>query len=98
MNIIFAFTTARTVRAAGGTGRDIFAVDSNGKASAPSPTISVTPPTPPPPPPILPAPPVVSAVTATPDTITISWTESTPDKELEGLGRSMLLQLISTAT
>jgi hypothetical protein len=76
-----------TVVAAGATySFYIYAIDTRGNKSANSPTVTVTLPVPPPPPPILPAPPVVSDVSVTPDSITLSWTESTPDSELAGFG------------
>jgi len=54
------------------------------EASAPSPEVTVTIPAPPPPPPIIPEAPVITAVSDTPSTMTVSWTEGTPASELDG--------------
>ena len=63
----------------------IFAIDSDNKASADSPTVTVTLPAPPPPPaPVQPDAPVITQVSATTDTITVSWTEATPADEIGG--------------
>jgi hypothetical protein len=59
---------------------EIYAVDSNYHVSAPSAPITVsTPPTP-----IIPAAPVITAAAATPQTITLNWTEATPSSGLNG--------------
>ncbi len=63
---------------------EIFAIDSNNKASAPSPAVTVTLPVPPPPPQIIPDAPVISGASAAPSSITVSWTEATPADEIAG--------------
>jgi hypothetical protein len=59
---------------------EIFAVDSNNHASAPSPIVSVTTP----PTPIIPAMPVITGTNVTATTVTVSWTEATPSSDLNG--------------
>jgi hypothetical protein len=54
------------------------------EASAPSPEVTVTLPAPPPPPQITPEAPVISGASATPSSITVSWTEATPADEIAG--------------
>jgi hypothetical protein len=59
---------------------EIYAIDSNNHASAPSAPITVTTP----PTPIIPAAPVITATASTPTTITVNWAESTPSSDLQG--------------
>lgn len=61
---------------------EIYAADSNNHVSAPSAPITVTTP----PTPIIPAAPVITGATSTPETITISWTEATPSSDMNGYG------------
>ncbi|HEY6331563.1 MAG TPA: fibronectin type III domain-containing protein [Blastocatellia bacterium] len=61
-----------------------------GQASAPSPEVTVTiPGAPPLPQPVKPAPPVITQTSVTSNSITVSWTESTPANEIGGYATSV---------